>query len=166
MSRERWTHRFLWFSISAWGIAVGAKIYDLLVLGVAWGGAAPDSLAFYPYGKHWPINPGNFFQPLSVLILIAIVGALISGWKTVPSYRRWLWLSLGAFVLIWIATPTMFWPIINDLYQIANHRPSAKVAETATLIRHWFLYDSIRILVIATGFVASVKAISLPYRER
>lgn len=163
--RKKLTRAFLWCSVTFWGIALGAKIYDLLVLARAWGANAPASLIFYPYGKSWPIDPGNFFQPLSAMLLLVIVGALWSGWKTERSYRRWLWLSVGAFVLIWIATPTLFWPLINAIYQVAHHRMTLSDADAGSLVKRWFLYDAIRIGVIAVGFLSSVRAISVPYAE-
>jgi hypothetical protein len=166
MSRLKWTRMFLWLSVISWGIALGAKLFDLGVLASAWGLDVPSSLIYYPYGRHWPVNPGDFFQPLSALILIAILGALISGWKTEPVYKFWLWLSFAAFVAIWIATPTVFWPLITDLYRVANGRVTMSDAAVATLVRHWFIYDWIRVAVIAIGFLASIRAISIPYLAR
>lgn len=163
--RRKLTRVFLWCSVTLWGIALGAKLFDLLVLAGAWGANVPASLAFYPYGKNWPVDPGNFFQPLSALLLIAIVGALWSGWTADRGYRRWLWLSVAAFVLIWLATPTLFWPLINNIYQVARHRVTVPDSEVSSMVHRWFLYDSIRILVIAAGFFSAVRAISIPYPE-
>ena len=163
--RKKLTRAFLWCSVILLGIALGAKVFDLLVLTRAWGADVPPSLVFYPYGKSWPIDSGNFFQPLSALILVAIVGALWSGRKTERSYRGWLWLSAGAFALIWLATPTLFWPIVNAIYQVAHHRVTLSDADAAALVRRWFLYDSMRIVVIAGGFILAVRAISIPYAK-
>lgn len=164
--RKKLTRAFLWASVMLWGIALGAKLFDLLVLANAWGVNVPSSLMFYPYGKNWPMDPGNFFQPLSALLLVAIVGALASGWKTNCSYRQWLWFSVWAFLAIWIATPTVFWPLINTIYQVAHHRVTMTDAEAISLVHRWYLYDSIRIVVITLGFVSSVRAISIPYDDR
>jgi hypothetical protein len=163
--RKRLTRAFLWCSVTLWGVALGAKIFDLLVLARAWGGNVPTSLMFYPYGKDWPIDPGNFFQPLSAFLLLAIVGALWSGWKTMRRYRLYLELSVGAFALIWLATPTLFWPLINAIYQVAHHRVAIADVEALAMVRRWFFYDSIRIIVIAAGFFSAVRAISIPYAE-
>ena len=76
------------------GIGLGAKFFDLLVLASAWGASPPSSLQLFPYGKHWPIDPGDFFQPLSGLILVSSAGALISGWRTNYAYRLWLWIPV------------------------------------------------------------------------
>lgn len=166
MSRSNWTRGFLWLSVISWAIGLGAKLFDLLVLAGAWGGAPPASLAFYPYGPHWPIDPGNFFQPLSGLILIGSVGSLICGWKTGSSYRFWLWLPVIAFGLIWIATPIEFWPMITQLYRVAHGKVAMSDLELAKLVRHWLIDDWIRTGVIAVGFVSSVNAISKPYASQ
>lgn len=161
--RSKWTRAFLWLSVVSWGIGLGAKLFDLLVLAAAWGMNPPASLVHYPYGRYWPIDPGNFFQPLSGLILIATAGALLCGWRTAPRYRVWLVTSMIAFVLIWIFTPTVFWPIITELYRVANGKIVRSDVEVRTLVRHWFIYDGLRVIVIAVGFLASIRAISMPY---
>ncbi len=94
-----------------------------------------------------------------------ILGALWSGWKTERKYRQWLWLSAGAFVLIWLATPTLFWPLINNIYQVAHHRVTLSDSELSSMVHRWYFYDSIRIVVIAAGFCSAVRAISIPYAE-
>jgi hypothetical protein len=80
--RFRLMRKFLWIAVLGWGIGLGAKLFDLLVLAGAWSAAPPASLALLPYGSRFPMNPGDFFQPLSVAMVVGIVGALISGWKT------------------------------------------------------------------------------------
>ena len=66
----------------AWGVGLGAKLFDLVVLAGAYSAAPPASLALMPYGPRFPVDPGDFFQPLSLSLLFGSVGALISGWKT------------------------------------------------------------------------------------
>jgi hypothetical protein len=166
MSRAWWTRLFLWLSVTTWAIALGAKLFDLLVLAGAWGASPPASLALYPYGRSWPVNPGDFFQPLSAVLLITILGVVVSGWNTEQSYRRWLWVPVIAFTVIWISTPTMFWPIITELYRVARGKVIADHSHVAKLVRQWFVYDWLRLCVIAVGFLASVRAISVPYVAR
>ena len=40
---------FLWVSVIAWGVVLGAKLFDLLVLAGAWSAAPPESLSLLPY---------------------------------------------------------------------------------------------------------------------
>jgi len=117
MSRRlRLLRTFLWFSVLGSGIGLGAKLFDLLVLAGAWGATPPSSLALMPHGERFPMNPGHFFQPLHALMIVGFVGALISGWKTPFEYRIWLWVPVIMLLVISILTPTVFWPMIRDLY--------------------------------------------------
>jgi len=163
MSRERLTRGFLWFSVFGWGIGLGAKLFDLIVVARAWGAAPPASLALMPYGPHYPLNPGDFFQPLSALMVVGILGALISGWKTPLQYRVWLWVPVITFVIIWIFTPTVFWPMIRELYGAGSGKIVRSDAELRLLVRRWMIWDWLRVAVIATGFVSLVRAISVPF---
>jgi hypothetical protein len=166
MSREQLTRGFLWFSVFGWGIGLGAKLFDLIVLASAWGAAPPASLALMPYGPHYPLNPGDFFQPLSALMVVGILGALISGWKTPLQYRIWLWMPVISFLIIWVFTPTVFWPMIRELYGAGSGKVVKSEAELILLVRRWMIWDWLRVALIALGFLASVRALSTPFPRR
>jgi len=161
--REQFTRGFLWFSILGWGIGLGAKLFDLIVLAPAWGAAPPGSLALMPYGPHYPIDPGTFFQPLSAIMVVGILGALMSGWQTPFEYRIWLWVPVISFLIIWAITPTVFWPMIRELYNAGTGKIQQSNAELISVVRRWMIWDSLRVALIAVGFVASVRAISIPF---
>lgn len=164
--RARWTRAFLWVSILSAAIGLGAKIFDLMVVAGAWGASPPESLKLMPYGPHYPMNPGDFFQPLSVPMLVGILGALIAGWKTPFWYRKWLGIPMLMFILIWIFTPTVFWPMIRELYGAGIGRIVLSPAEAAHVVRKWIICDWLRVVAIALAFVSSVRAISVPFPER
>jgi hypothetical protein len=149
---------FLWIAVVGWAIGLGAKLFDLVVVASAWSASPPASFALLPYGKRYPINPGDFFQPLSVLMAICSLGALISGWKS-PA-RFWLWLPVILFFIIWAITPTIFWPMIRQLYGTAIGRFTATDMESVRLAHRWLVWDSFRVVLIAMGFIASVRALS------
>src|SRR3954465_9685153 len=111
---------FLWLSVLGWGIGLGGKLFDLLIVAGAWSASPPSSFALLPYGPRFPMNPGDFFQPLSMIMVVGIIGALIAGWKTPGRLRLWLWMPLISFLVIWAITPTIFWPMIHQLYGIAT----------------------------------------------
>ena len=163
MSREQLTRGFLWLAVLGWGIGLGAKLFDLIVVASAWGAAPPTSLALMPYGPHYPLNLGDFFQPLSALMVVGILGALIGGWKTPHEYRVWLWVPVITFVIIWIFTPTVFWPMIRELYGAGSGKIVKSDTELILLVRRWMIWDWLRVAVIATGFFSLVRAISIPF---
>jgi hypothetical protein len=162
MSRERLTRGFLWLSVIGWGVGLGGKLFDLIIVAGAWSAAPPASFSLLPYGPRFPLNPGDFFQPLSALMVVGVLGALISGWKTRFEYRVWLWLPVIAFLVIWILTPTVFWPMIRELYGTTTARITRSDAEAILLARRWIIWDWARVVMIAVGFVSSIRAISMP----
>ncbi len=153
---------FLWASVIGWGIGLGAKLFDLLVVAGAWSASPPGSFALLPYGPRFPMNPGDFFQPLSAVMALGILGALISGWRAPLEIRLWLWVGVMMFLIIWALTPTVFWPMIHELYGSAQSRIRHTDAELGKLAHRWIVWDWFRLALIAVGFIASVRAISLP----
>jgi hypothetical protein len=163
MSREKLTRAFLWLSILGWAIALGAKLYDLAVLAGAWSAAPPASFDLLPYGKRWPVDPGDFFQPLSVVMTIGILGTVIAGWKTPWNYRGWLVVPLLAFLIAWAVTPTIFWPMISELWGIHTGRLARTDAEAIQLAHRWIVSDSLRVVLMLAGFLSYVRAMSVPF---
>ena len=166
MSREKLTREFLWFSVLGWAVALGAKLYDLVVLAGAWSASPPASFDLLPYGHRWPVDPGNFFQPLSVVMVIGILGTVIAGWKTPWNYRVWLVVPVIAFILVWAFTPTVFWPMISELWGIHTGKLVRTDAQAVQLAHRWIVYDSLRIVAILVGFLSYVRAISEPYPRK
>ena len=78
-------------------------------------------------------------------------------------YRIWLWLPAITFLIIWIFTPTVFWPMIRELYGAGSGKIGRSDAELIRLVRRWMIWDWLRVALIATGFVSSVRAISIPF---
>jgi hypothetical protein len=107
------------------------------------------------------MNPGDFFQPLSIVMAVSVVAALICGWKASPELRVWLWLPVIMFVIIWAITPTVFWPMIRELYRSSVGKISHTEAELVQLVHRWMVWDWFRASLIGIGFLASVRAISL-----
>jgi anthrone oxygenase-like protein len=162
--RVRLTRAFLWVSVLAWGIGVGAKLYDLRVVAGAWSAAPPASLTLMPYGPRFPVDPGKFFLPTSLATLVAAFGALISGWKTPFAYRVWLWLSAALILAVWVFTVLVFWPSNAALFAAASGAAiDAKSREELIRLAHqWVAYDWWRVAMMAAGFISAVRAISIP----
>jgi len=67
------------------------------------------------------------------------------------------------FVIIWIFTPTVFWPMIRELYGAGSGKIARSDPELIALVRRWMIWDWLRVAVIAVGFVSLVRAISIPF---
>src|SRR4029453_18007654 len=62
--RMRVMRFFLWASVLGWGIGLGAKLFDLIVVAGAWSASLPASFALLPYGPRFPINPGRLLPAI------------------------------------------------------------------------------------------------------
>jgi uncharacterized membrane protein len=167
MSQREWLMQaFLWVSVLAWGIGVGAKLYDLRVVAGAWSAAPPQSLTLLPYGPRFPVDPGKFFMPTSLLTLMGAIGALITGWSTSSGHRVWLLSSAVLIVAVWVFTMVIFWPMNAALYAAASSssHPLSN-PELVRLVHQWVTYDWLRVAMMTAGFVSAVRAISLPVRQ-
>jgi len=162
-SRRLWLTVFLSISVCVWGIGLGAKLFELVVLIPAWAANPPTSLTLLPYGPRWPFNPGDFFQPLSALLAVGTVGSLIIGWNTSPAYKAWLWAPVASLLAIWLATPTLFWPMIRDLYAASKDSNFLTEGAAQSLAAQWIIYDWGRMACIAVGFACSLKAFSMKH---
>jgi len=165
--RARLTRIFLWVAVLGWAILLGAKLFDLLVLAGAWSAAPPESLSLLPYGPRFPIDPGDFFEPLGLPMLVGVFGALISGWKTPPRYRVWLVVPAVMMLMIWTFTILWFWPHNRALWHVATGAPDAirDRTEIIRMARQWVHYDWLRVTIGITAFVSTVRAISVPFPE-
>ena len=159
-SRQRWLLLSLWLAVSAWGIGLGAKLFELTVLIHAWAAIPPQSFSLLPYGPRWPNNPGDFFQPLSAVLVLACIGTLVAGWQTTTSFKRLLWVPLVILIVIWAATPTIFWPMIQELYWASTGKHPLDTQAATALANKWILYDWFRTIFIAAGFSASLYSMS------
>jgi hypothetical protein len=111
-----------------------------------------------PLGVTRTVNEG-----ISLVFAVGILGALISGWKARRDYRIWLCVPVITFVIIWILTPTVFWPMIREVYGAASGRIVRSDADLILLVRRWIIWDWLPVALIAAGFVSSVRAIGIPF---
>jgi len=160
----RWLVVFLWISVIAWGVGLGAKLFEFTVVISAWAADPPASLSMMPYGPGHPYDPGDFFLPLSILLLIGTVGALVCGRRALRSYRIWLWVGLASLLVIWLATPTLFWPMIGDLYYAGTGSRPLEASAAQSLVNRWLVLDWLRTALIAVGFVSAIQAVSSRHR--
>ncbi len=162
------TRFFLWVSVFVWGLLLGAKLFDLRVLVGAWSASPPESLNLLPYGSRYPVDTGEFFIPISASLLLASLGALISGWKTRIQYRFLLILSATMLFITLAFTVSAFWPRNAALWAVAKGSPNAMKDPEAirAMVRQWVFFDWLRIAAGTIGYVAAIRALSIPFLPR
>lgn len=165
--RQRIVRGALWFAAIAWGVLLGAKVFDLVVLAGAWSAAPPASLRLLPYGAAYPVNTGDFFIPPSALLLVVTWIAVFAGWRTPMRYRRWLLASALTILVVLVFTVASFWPMNAALWAVAKGAPGAlqDQASIEALVHAWLRNDWLRVIAATAGFLSTLRAISLPFPD-
>lgn len=155
----------LWISVVAWGILLGGKLFDHVVLVGAWSASPPESLSLLPYGQRFSVDTGDYFFPSSVALLVCSFGVFITGWKTPLVDRLWLFLPAAMLLVTLIFTVYWFWPANRALWHVATGATDAikNQAEIISLTRQWVTYDWFKILAGSVGLVSCIRAISVPF---
>lgn len=166
--RERITHTLLWVMVFTGGLVLGAKLFDLRVLVGAWSHSPPESLNLLPYGPRWPVDTGDFFIPLSGGYLLASLAGLVAAWPTPLKYRGLFLVSFATCFIGLVLTVTQMWPRNAALWAVAKGSPKA-LKDTAAiihLVREWVMLDWVRMALGTTGYMAAIRAISVPFPDR
>ncbi len=163
--RGHLTRGFLWIAVLAWGVLLGGKLFDLVVLVGAWSASPPESLSLLPYGPRFPVDTGDYFFPSSVALLVCSFGGLIAGWNTPWRFRVLLAVPALMLLVTLAFTVLWFWPANAALWAVARGAPNAMQdrAEIIRLVALWVTYDWLRVTVATIAFVLCVRAISVPF---
>ncbi len=153
---------FLWLAVLGWGIALGAKLFDLVVVAGAWSADPPRSLVVLPSGPRFRVDSGQFFVPVSLVVVTGAIGSLIAGWETPAGYRLWLCASALPVAGIWLVTIPFMWPLHATLQAAGREGAVADRAQVRRAVFAWVVCDSIRVVMVAAGFVAAIRAMTLP----
>lgn len=163
--QARMTRGLLWVSVIAWGVLLGGKLFDHVVLVGAWSASPPESLSLLPYGERFPVDTGDYFFPSSVALLVCSLGLFISGWRTPRGYRLSLFLPPLMLLVILVFTIRWFWPANAALWHVAQGAPDAMQdpSEIAGMVRQWVAFDRVRIVAGLVAFLLCIRAISVPF---
>ena len=152
----------LWISVLGWGVALGAKLFDLIVVAGAWSSAPPRSLAFLPSGPRFRADSAQFFLPVALLVVAGAIGALIAGRHAPPAYRVWLWWSAAPIAGLWLITIPVMWPLDAALRAARREDQAVDHAKLLRTVRWWLVCDWIRVVLVAAGLAAAMRAMSQP----
>lgn len=147
------------------GIELGAGLYEALVVLPIWISAPPDSvLAYHAHNLANPefvLNSGRRFWMMSTPLtgLTGII-ALLTGLKTAPRHRMWRTIGTVLAVIVVIATFVWFVPnLIKLLSDTVTTLPRDEVTRIATW---WVRLNWLRAAVYFVGWIAALKALTIP----
>jgi Domain of unknown function (DUF1772) len=162
--RTRIAQVLLWISVINFGIYIGGTLYQMLVIVPQWSASIPESLRAFYAGDHVNLNHtlSNFFGPKTMLIRnLPLIGALVFAWHS-PLHRKYLFVGLLCMTVFGlIFTVFYIYPVNDVLFTQAGGSLSAE--ECSALASRWIWADRIRLAVVAIGYLAMLRAFSVPF---
>lgn len=140
----------LWLFVINLGVAFGAGIYESRVVIPGWENTSPQT---------WPNTGLEFWVYVTTVPLTLLTLAnLVAAWRD-QGLRRYWWLSAAAIILVErIMTFSYFIPTIVWLME----NGTLSQAEVTAILSQWILLDYGRHVLTLVGWVAALKAFSLP----
>ena len=162
-TRTRITQTLLWLAVIGLSIWVGGTLYQMLVIVPLWNASPPESIRYFFLGTRYNQTIWNFFgPPWMVARMVPLVGALLFGWH-LSSHRKWLLVTVICMAFGVVFTLFYIYPINNVLFLQAGGNHGAE--EIRAMARQWIIADRVRFGVGCVGFLALLRALSIPFES-
>jgi hypothetical protein len=159
-ARTRVTQFLLWFSVLALAIWWGGTVYQMVVIVPLWSASPPESVRDFFQGTRYNETIWNFFgPPFMVMRGLPVLLLAIVGWHQ-ATHRKYFAIALATMLFGLILTWTYIYPINSVLFLQAGGNYSAD--EIRAMANDWILADRCRFAVMSVGFLALLRALSVP----
>ena len=150
----------LWISVINGAIWIGGTVFMMLVFNPLWTASPPESVRSYWLEARFYDTIFNFFGPAwQIVRTVPALGALIVCWS-LPRQRTWLLVNAVTLLVAVAMTLLYIYPMNEVLFTSAIDGLSVDAARAMT--EHWILADRVRFAVRCVGFVALLRAFSMP----
>jgi hypothetical protein len=160
-ARDRIAQVLLWLAVVGLSVWVGGTLYQMLVVVPLWSASPPESVRAFFLGTRYNETIWNFFGPPFMIARLApLVGALLVGWH-LRRHRNWLLVAAICMAFGVVFTLAYIYPINDVLFAQAGGDHSAE--EIQSMARRWIIADRVRFGVGFIGFLALLRALSIPF---
>lgn len=160
MARNTITLVLLWLSVLLMSIWVGGTLFSMSVIVPLWSASPPESVRAFFTGTDFNRTIGNFFgPPWMVARALPVLLLLISGWN-LQTHRKYFVAMTACMIFGLTFTLAYIYPINAVLFAQAGGNHTAE--EIRAMARHWILADRVRFAVLSIGFLALLRALSIP----
>jgi hypothetical protein len=127
--------------------ALGASLYEHLAVDTVW----PDHPQVIQPDQGG-INRKLFWIPMHVVLTLALIAALVSGWVW-PGVRRQLWIAIGCYAVMRVWSGLYFIPVALQFEADAAAGPALREAA-----RTWVLLSMLRAPLLIGSLIALARA--------
>jgi hypothetical protein len=163
-TRTRIAQVSLWLAVIGLSIWVGGTLYQMLVIVPIWNVSPPESVRVFFLGTRYNETIWNFFgPPWMVARMVPLLAALLFGWH-LSQHRKWFLVAVMCMGFGVLFTLFHIYRINEALFLQAggNHSPD----EIRAMAHQWILADRVRFGVGCVGFLALLRALSIPFASK
>ena len=163
-TRNRIAQVLLWLAVLGLSAWFGGTLYQMLVIVPMWSASPPETVRAFFLGTRYNETIWNFFGPPFMAGRFApLLGALVAAWH-LPRHRRWLLVAVVCMAFGVVFTLAYIYPINEVLFAQAGGDRSPE--EVKAMARQWVMADRARFGVCVIGFLALLRALSVPIPGR
>lgn len=144
----------LFISMVAWSLWFGGLIYEMVVVIPLWSSSLPQSVIEWNSRPQYVTNPTAFHAPVAVVTVLSSLLALMLGWKT----NRRIWLAVSAICAVVVLGFTIIYFFPKNEVIFKNHFAGLSSEEISTIARSWITANWGRVILMALGFFAALRA--------
>jgi hypothetical protein len=155
----------LWLFVILAGIVIGAGFYEMRVTVPLWAQSPPESVWYWEAQRianpqYVPNAGARFWIFLSPTHTILTLATLIAGLKMRGEHRKWVVISTTIILLMHLTAFVWFVPTINKLAR--SRELGLSPEEVATKARLWATLSWFRAPIGLVGFIAGLRALTIP----
>jgi hypothetical protein len=154
---------FLWISIIAWGLWFGALVYEMNVVMPLWSSHLPQSAIEWNSRPGFRFNPTPYYVPVAITTILSSLVALLLGWRA-GGRTPWLLISSVSSAVTLAYTLLYFFQKNEVLFRGENIGLGGD--EITSIANAWIAGNWVRVVIMAVGYYAALRAFRLGAKER
>lgn len=154
---------FLWISIIAWGLWVGALVYEMNTVIPLWSSNLPQSAIEWNSRPGFRFNPTPFYIPVALTTVFSSLIALLLGWRT-GGRPPWLLISSLSSAVTLAFTLLYFFEKNDVLFRGENAGLGGD--EITSIANAWIAGNWVRVGIMAVGYFAALRAFRLGPKDK
>lgn len=149
---------FLWLAVIWWAMWEGGQVFNALMIVPIFSAHPPQSLLAWRVNRQTYVL--DFFVIFNTLwIFLALVVAVLAGWKSQGSRRKWM---LASMMTALVSTCLLLGWMVPTISRLITADNGLTNQEVLTNLQRWTIANWVRIGLDLCGLVFALKALKAP----
>lgn len=150
----------LWLAALAFGIQIGAALYEMMIITPLWTGHPPESVRTFNQVAGFAIQPLSYKVPAAIALAVVSSGLLCIGFG---SRLRHAWALVAGCVGLIIAAATVLhaFPILRAT--LIHNGEGLTDDQIIEQVQGWILWSRTRLVLLFIAWLATIMALLQRY---